>query len=824
MANNLNYNVNVNANNGIQALNNLQNKVGALNSAFSSLKGAVAGIAVGSILTSLLNFADNIQDLSDATGIATQNLLGFQKAVKGFGGDADGADKAVLRLVSNVGAAADGSAELQYAFSRVGVSMQDLANLSEEEILAKTIKGLGDVTDKSEQAYLKQQLLGKEFRNVAASGLAEAYAKATVESEKYAASIKAAAETQQKLEEAIGKIKLAALEAIKPAADFINSLDQKTIEQFIKVLGELAVAMGSLWALVKIAEGLKFVLVVLGEIAAVALTVARNITPIGRVISGLIALAGALGLAVQESTRTDFVNGLYKILGLTVDKQKELNETGVADTSQAHKNNADAAKQNADGVNAAGNAARKVVDPFKALKDQIDGVSESFARANAQNVASIELSTRMIGMSKQEAEAMKANAEITKKAADEIQKLKDQKAKLTEAQKAAGIGGIIDAEIAAIQKQAEVDKAATEAAIKNSEARQNARKLEEFSIKSQIDVENELMTIQDDMAKSTMTALEQKYYDIDRAAQKSAKSAIEAEEARRGAKLDPTEAEAYYEAARKGTEELKRASEISYNSSRTFATGWTKAFNEYRDAATNSANIAQNIFKKATQGMEDMIVNFAKTGKFEWKNFVAMMLEELLRAQIQQIFAQLLGGMTDSMRGATGGGGGGLLGGIGSMIGGLFGGQQALPDDFMGPPRPGQQRASQQGPGLMAGVGNLLGGIGSSISSGIGSAVSGIGDALGSITSGIGSMFDGWFANGGTIGAGKFGIVGENGPEFVGGPATVTPMSAMGGSGTNVTYNINAVDAMSFKQMLAQDPSFIYALSLQGAGNVPARR
>ena len=52
------------------------------------------------------------------------------------------------------------------------------------------------------------------------------------------------------------------------------------------------------------------------------------------------------------------------------------------------------------------------------------------------------------------------------------------------------------------------------------------------------------------------------------------------------------------------------------------------------------------------------------------------------------------------------------------------------------------------------------------------------------------SMFGGFFANGGTLGAGKFGIAGENGPELIHGPAKITPM----GAGGNVTVNV-AVDA-----------------------------
>jgi hypothetical protein len=49
----------------------------------------------------------------------------------------------------------------------------------------------------------------------------------------------------------------------------------------------------------------------------------------------------------------------------------------------------------------------------------------------------------------------------------------------------------------------------------------------------------------------------------------------------------------------------------------------------------------------------------------------------------------------------------------------------------------------------------------------------------------------------------------------------VTPNNQLGGS---VTYYINAVDAMSFKQLVAQDPQFIYALTEQGRRSVPQTR
>lgn len=183
-------------------------------------------------------------------------------------------------------------------------------------------------------------------------------------------------------------------------------------------------------------------------------------------------------------------------------------------------------------------------------------------------------------------------------------------------------------------------------------------------------------------------------------------------------------------------EQARAAREIQ----RSFAYGWKEAFESYVDEATNAATKAEKIFEKTTKGMEDMIVNFAKTGKFEFKGFVADILEMLLRSQIQSIIAQ-----TFSM---------------------------------------------PMGAGKASG-GNLLG-----------------------------DLFAGFFANGGMIPAGQFGIAGEAGPELISGPATVTPM----GNGGNVTYNIQAVDAASFKSMVARDPSFIHAVAQAGARKAPMGR
>jgi lambda family phage tail tape measure protein len=176
----------------------------------------------------------------------------------------------------------------------------------------------------------------------------------------------------------------------------------------------------------------------------------------------------------------------------------------------------------------------------------------------------------------------------------------------------------------------------------------------------------------------------------------------------------------------------------------TFSYGWEKAYREYAENANDAARAGADAFRKATKGMEDSIVGFAKTGKFEWKSFVADMAETILRSNVQKLIANLFGG-------------GGMGGGSGSSSGYYNSGNQ--------------------------------------------------------------QRFGGYFAQGGMIPAGKFGVVGESGAEFVSGPAQVTPMPTQ-----SVTYNINAVDALSFRQLVARDPGFIHAVAAQGARTIPGGR
>mgnify|MGYP003648986985 CR=1 FL=1 len=80
-------------------------------------------------------------------------------------------------------------------------------------------------------------------------------------------------------------------------------------------------------------------------------------------------------------------------------------------------------------------------------------------------------------------------------------------------------------------------------------------------------------------------------------------------------------------------------------------------------------------------------------------------------------------------------------------------------------------------------------------------------------------------AGGGPVMKNKPYVVGERGPELMvpNSSGSIIPNDQLGGGNTKtvVTYNINAVDARSFKQLVASDPGFIYSVTQAGARRIP---
>ena len=576
----------------------------------------------------------------------------------------------------------------------------------------------------------------------------------------------------------------------------------------------------------KLTEGFK----VLGVIIAAAFgftivgkfasAIGSVVGVVGRLWSSLRGVKGAvdgISTGARVATGVSAVGAVAAGTGAAIAFNREATPEARAQAeSQA------AAKKAAQDAAAQASAARKIIDALNTQRDAVKGIGAAYDLSNQSAIKRIETETKMITMSEAQKESLRSRIAVEEEAQKAIQRLN-----LEISKNSGKLKDEILAEISLIEQRRDATITALDEEIKRKE---QALVLDRERLANQeaiFDIQNKVKDVQDQYRLDTLVGIERQLASIEIAERKAAEAALQRWEIN-NRNLPNTEFEAgrAREAERltaimkTSTAAQQQAARAGYEASRTFSSGWNRAFKEYIDNATNAARAGEAIFKKFTGGIEDLLVNFVKTGKFEWEGFVEGMLETLLRSQIQQTMANIMQGMSGMS------GGGGILGTLGGLLGGGGGvaekGSSANNPLFVkdvagggGMFAPNDQYGYRSGRDPL---GDLIGSLGGGQRA---SQPTSGGGLFSSIASGIGSLFGGFFANGGTLGAGKWGIAGENGPEIISGPATVTPM---GGGSSNVTYNINAVDAASFKTLVAADPAFIHSVAMMGGSGIPSRR
>jgi lambda family phage tail tape measure protein len=756
---------NADASAAIKEIDRLAGKLEALGNKFQDQFSRMSDYAkgLGTALVGLgavvANFADEIVDVATANELAVEQVLAFSRALEANGGKADSTAQILQRFSNSVESANSGNMKMVETMGRLGVSITDLGTLSNTELKDKLLANLAKIEDPMTRNAVATDIFGKAILGVDLKKFAGDQAALTREMAPYAASLQDAADAWDSIVQIFGKIKLAFAEAFNPIFKVIKDLrvDIDYLVVGFRLLGAaLAVMVGA-----AVIGGLTKLITLMRTLNVV---VSKN---------PLVTIAGAL---VGLGTATAAYLGLGKSVE---EKQKDI-EAAIKKEGEAKKN----VKRDQEGLN----------DVLKKEQDTLKQVNDTLSSNWRKALDRYNIEFKNLGLSEEQKKSAEAKAQIEQDAADARLQL-DQKFQAMNAAAQARNKSLYDEEKKAIDANAEAQKRAVDqrlesiARLKQAQedlygsigirtagvlefARKEIDQIKEqtFNMNDRIRIENDfnavvqerqlilskLGSMSDIDRMAVSQALDKAIVktgelaraggDVQRAFQDAFLAEMQQTNASRSARDKVFEGLAgQRNAISEVTEVLTNQAQLNNSLARQFTTGWNKAFGEYVNSATNAADQAYRMFQKITQGMEDLIVNFAKTGKFEWKNFVASMAEELLRSNIRQLLAQTFGGV-----------GGGQAG---SMLGTLWSG-------FKG----------------------LLG-----------------------------------FANGGMIPTNGPVIVGERGPEVISGAAGryVTPNNQLGGT---VVYNINAVDALSFKQLVARDPGFIHAVALQGSRTVPGVR
>jgi lambda family phage tail tape measure protein len=881
----LRYQVQVDTAQAQQSLARLKANTDSVGTAMLGLKSAIAGLALGAMVRGAAQAANAMTDLSAATGVSVQTIQGLSEAFGRNGASAQVAQDAILRISQSIGNAAEGSKKLTESFDRVGVSLQDIDTLSESDILRKTIDGLGRIPDAAERSRLAIELLGKSVRTVDFAGLSRDQEEFVRNAASAVPAIEAAGQANQNFANAAFVVQTELLKALQPLSELAVKLTENTaaIGRFIETAKNIAIVVGSVF-LVTRAVTLLFgvfralsasVGLIVGAFRSLRTTFAafgtqlraiareggitqrtfealvkrfeflgKAAAMLGKGLAPILGALTAIGTIVFPDTVRRAFSSLWDTITGTnreLEENKRAQEAATKAAAEAEQQRNRLAQQTQVLNEKIAENARRLREAAQAYNEQAFGIERNLRIQNS-----------LIGAGEQQIRLNDALRQAESAYLSEATRLQNElaRAKRSANEEERSQIPLLLEQLANLDRAYRDNMGTIRELVGEHENLVRARNLEEFATRQQQDAQAQLTRLQRETARLTMTELERKYYDIANAADDAAAAAIRAEEARRGAPLSLAEQEEYYRRAREGNAALIQQTRRLYNEnerirlqSRTFSAGWQRAWKEYRDAARDSSRLAENIFRTATQGMEDAIVNFAKTGKFEWKSMVADMAEQLLRSQIQKTiasigdalgFGNLFGGkgsastrgqtasnplyVLDVASGGAGGAGaaagGNLLGSLGSIFGGSTpGGTPGI-----------NPNAGGSGGSIFGTIGSVLGSVGSSLGTAVKTVTSSIGNVVGGLVSGVKNLFGGFFATGGTIPRGKFGVVGERGPELISGPADITPMGNLGGGVTNVTYNISAVDAISFQQLVARDPGFIHAVAMQGARGMPVGR
>lgn len=142
-------------------------KVGGL--ATAALGAAVAG-ATGAVVggaKSVSEYGDKVDKMSQKLGLSTDAYQKWDYVLNLAGTDMQSTAAGLKTLTNKLDDAKNGNEDAIAAFERLGISMQDAANMSREDLFAAAISGFQQMEDSTERAALANDLFGRSGQNLA---------------------------------------------------------------------------------------------------------------------------------------------------------------------------------------------------------------------------------------------------------------------------------------------------------------------------------------------------------------------------------------------------------------------------------------------------------------------------------------------------------------------------------------------------------------------------------------------------------------------------------------------------------------------------------
>lgn len=749
---------------GIATLTQLENAFSRLQKRVGGVQGAIAGLGLAAFTRNAFQAADAMVDLSNATGITITQIIELQYAIEEAGGRLDQVNSSVLKFSLSIDEARQGSIKLQDAFAELGVSLEDLGRMSEEQLLQEVAKGFLEIKNQGRQAALANEIFGKSIRGTEIQKFAQQILDNKGKFTDYGDAVNKAAELQGKLDKSLIDLRIAFLTVIEPLVTWISELQKSEdgLQKIITLVQVLTVLLGVL------AGG-----ALLRGLVGLFGTIAKAFTAFGRWRSATQA-AKAVDTFTDSANKAskaskDWANNNSRLMtmlrGFGVLGGGVAGGVGAAALVGAGEEDYQGGGGQFGGRGATGSWGPTpeqqqqeiaVINQRTKALQQIRDIGIEYARQQEEIVKGIRRQREALDLSEQEVAVRDAYNEAIQRANDEIRKLETAKSQLGEDEKYQA--SVYQEQIDLINKRKEAD---AQAAASETRSLQNRLVLNEELIKdielinnmlaneqtlSALQRQGELIGLTGDalaekqILLQTQEDLESRLLEIQ---QKRNQLAAEAE------KLGPArvsaEIERLNEEERLAREYADKKLQIEKDLNektkalRNDTTLATKTFFEQLERSIDPAVLTAQKWESVFANIENAIDELVTTGKFNFKDFALSIIADLLKIQMRAIIVQA----------------------ILSAIGAIFGGGPTAATGSSISPIPGARFAAKGANAL----------------------------------------------------SGQPFIVGEQGPElFV--PKTagaIVPNDKLGGqvsapiTNNYNTYNINAVDAKSVAQLFAEN-------------------
>ena len=108
-----------------------------------------------------LNMGGRLAELSDRTGVAVDQLLILERAFQNTGIGADSLGPIINKMQKAIADAGDGSSKAADAFTKLGIPLSELENLSPDQQLQAIGKAIATIPDPAERASISMEIFGK---------------------------------------------------------------------------------------------------------------------------------------------------------------------------------------------------------------------------------------------------------------------------------------------------------------------------------------------------------------------------------------------------------------------------------------------------------------------------------------------------------------------------------------------------------------------------------------------------------------------------------------------------------------------------------------